>query len=108
MKPPALLFIGAAAMLGLGAVTGQPEFILPALLLVGGASFMKRAARQRDLQASLAEMDKRLTVTEGELDSASTELQQLRVEREFDRQLLRAPTPPKSPVVTPYDPAGHA
>ena len=97
MRLPTRLLLGAAAILGLGAITGQPEFIVPALVLAGASAYVKRAARQRDLQASLAEMEKRLNVTEGELDAASSELEHLRVEREFDRQLLRPPTAPRSP-----------
>lgn len=84
-------------MLGIAAVTGQPEFVVPALLLGGASGLAKRAAAQRHFQESLAEMQKRLSVTEGELESASVELEQLRVEREFDRQLLRAPTTPPKP-----------
>jgi hypothetical protein len=42
-------------------------------------------------------MEKRLSVTEGELEAANVELEQLRVEREFDRQLLRAPKTPSDP-----------
>ena len=91
MKIHNRLLFGAAAMLGVAALSGQPEFILPAALLAAGASVMKRRATQQDLAASLSEMEKRLSLTEGELETASTELQQLRVEREFDRQLLRAP-----------------
>ena len=83
-------------MLGLAAFTAQPEFILPAAVLAGGATIMKRRAAQQNLVASLAEMEKRLSLTEGELEDASTELQQLKVEREFDRQLLRAPNPPRT------------
>lgn len=84
-------------MLGLAAISGQPEFIMPAAVLAGGAAVIKRKAAQRQLVASIAEMEKRLRVTEGELESANTELNQLRVEREFDRQLLRAPHAPRTP-----------
>jgi TolA-binding protein len=97
MKKPNRLLFGAAALLGLAAISGQPEFILPAAMLAGGAAVMKRKAAQRQLVTSIAEMEKRLRVTEGELESASSELNQLRVEREFDRQLLRAPNAPNTP-----------
>ena len=91
MKLATRFLVGAAAMLGVAAVSGQPEFILPAFVLGGAAAYSRRAANQRVLKESLAEVEKRLSVTEGELESASTELEQLRVEREFDRQLLRDP-----------------
>jgi len=90
-----VLLVGAAAMLALAAATTQPEFILPAVLFAGGAAARRHAARQKQLTQSLSEMEKRLNITEGELDAASTELNQLRVEREFDRQLLHAPAPRK-------------
>lgn len=97
MKVPAQLLVGAAALLGIAAVTGQPEFILPALLLTAASGMTRRAARQKQLANTLAEVEKRLRVTEGELESASTELEHLRVEREFDRQLLHAPANPSKP-----------
>ncbi|MGQ0561842.1 MAG: hypothetical protein ACT443_08220 [Gemmatimonadota bacterium] len=97
MKLPTRFLVGAAAMLGIAAATAQPEFILPAVVLAGAAAVAGRAARQRQLAASLAEMEKRLSLTEGELESASSELGQLRVEREFDRQLLHAPKAPSNP-----------
>jgi hypothetical protein len=82
-------------MLGMAAVSGQPEFILPALLFAAGSAFARHKAHQRALQTSLAEVEKRLNVTEGALEAASTELDQLKVEREFDRQLLSPrPAPP--------------
>jgi hypothetical protein len=37
-------------------------------------------------------MEKRLSLTEGELERASSELDQLRPERDFYRQLLGDPT----------------
>ena len=37
-------------------------------------------------------MEKRLSLTEGELERASTELDRLRTERDFYRQLLGDPT----------------
>jgi hypothetical protein len=95
MRLPRGLMVGAAAMLALAAATAQPEFILPALLFGGAAAATRHSARHKQLTASLSEMEKRLNVTEGELDAASTELTQLRVEREFDRQLLHAPAPRK-------------
>jgi hypothetical protein len=91
MRLPTGLFLGAAAMLGLAAVSGQPEFILPALLLAGGGTAVNRIKRQRELRRSLADMENRLSITEAELEDASSELGTLRVEREFDRQLLRRP-----------------
>lgn len=94
MKAPARFLVGAAAMLGIAAVTGQPEFILPALLLTTASGLTHRAARQKQLRTTIAEVEKRLRVTEGELEAAGTELEHLRVEREFDRQLLHAPTQP--------------
>lgn len=95
MKLPTRLLVGAAVMLGVSAAFAQPEFIVPALVLAGAAALTRRAARQKYVATSLAEMEKRLSVTEGELEAASVELEQLRVEREFDRELLRAPTPPR-------------
>jgi hypothetical protein len=91
MRLPTGLFLGAAAMLGLAAVSGQPEFILPALLLAGSGASVNRIKHQRELRRSLAEIENRLSLTEAELEDASSELGQLRVEREFDRQLLRRP-----------------
>jgi hypothetical protein len=82
--------VGAAVMLGVAAVSAQPEFIVPALLLAGAAAVTQRAAKQKYLTKSLAEMEKRLRVTEGELEATGVELEQLRVERQFDRQLLHA------------------
>jgi hypothetical protein len=40
----------------------------------------------------LADMEKRLSLTEGELERASAELDRLRTERDFYRQLLGDPT----------------
>ena len=94
-SPVRFLVLGAAGMLGAAAVTGQPEFILPAVLLASGAAFTRRAANHRKLVESLAEMEQRLSLTEGELEHASGEMERLRVEREFDRQLLRPPTTPR-------------
>jgi hypothetical protein len=94
MRAPGFLLLGTTAMLGLAAVSGQPEFILPALLFAGGSALARHKSNQQRLAASLAEVEKRLSVTEGELEAASTELDQLKVEREFDRQLLKPPTAP--------------
>lgn len=94
MKVPTRLLIGAAAMLGIAAVTGQPEFIVPAAALAAASGVTRRVAHQKELANKLAEVEKRLRVTENELEAASTELDHMRVEREFDRQLLHAPTQP--------------
>jgi hypothetical protein len=96
MRLPKQLLWGAAALVGACVVTGQPEFAVPALLMAGASAGLKIRAGQRDLQASLAQMENRLNSTEGELDAASSELEELKVEREFDRQLLRPPAPPSS------------
>lgn len=90
MRAPARLLLGAAAMMGVGAVTGQPEFILPAILLAGTSAGLKVVARHRAMRASFAELERRVRLTEGELDVANSELAQLKVEREFDRQLLHS------------------
>lgn len=97
MQLPTRLLWGAAALVGVSVVTGQPEIVLPAFLLVGASAGLKIRAGQRDLQASLAQMKKRLDSTEGDLDAASSELEQLKVETDFDRQLLRPPPTPPSP-----------
>jgi hypothetical protein len=84
-------------MLGAAATSGQPEFILPALLFTGGFAFARRAENRRLLAQSLAEMELRLSLTEGELEAASAELEQLRIEREFDRQVLRGQLASRNP-----------
>lgn len=96
MKLPTRFLVGAAVLLAVAAASGQPEFILPALLLTGASALTRRAAQQRNLAKSLAEMEKRLSVTEGELEAANTDLERIRVEREFDRQLLRVPRTPRA------------
>jgi hypothetical protein len=96
MKSPMRLIVGAVLMLGVAAASGQPEFLVPAVLLAGASALTQRAAKHRNVAKSLAEMERRLSITEGELEAASGELEKLRVEREFDRQLLRATTTPRT------------
>lgn len=71
----------AAVMVLISAVLQQPEFALPAVLF-GGAYVIKRRAEKMN------ELEKRVNLALGELESTNTELEQLRKEREFDRKLL--------------------
>lgn len=71
----------AIAMVVVSAALQQPEFAIPAVLF-GGAYVMKRRAEKMN------QLEKRVDLALGELESANTELEQLRKEREFDRKLL--------------------
>lgn len=92
------LFIGAMVAFGIGVLSGQPaDFVIPAMILAAGGFYAGRGGNRNyrhldepsDVQRRMAEIEQRLALTEGELASANTELEQLRAEREFDRQLLR-------------------
>ena len=54
----------------------------------GGAGYAGGASTS----TRLADLERRLSLTEGELEAASTELDRLRTERDFYRQLLGDPT----------------
>jgi len=58
-------------------------------MIAGGAS---PVAYGKALQERLADLEQRLTLTEGEVEAASVEIERLRAERDFDRQLLGGPT----------------
>ena len=93
MKLSSGLIACAVGMVGAAAASGQPELVVPAMLFAAAAAASKRRAKQQEDARTLAELEKRLSLTEGELESAASELETLRVEREFDRQLLHAPKP---------------
>jgi hypothetical protein len=97
MRLPIVLTAAAAGWLIIAAASGQPEFIVPALVLAVAAASTRRTAKHKQLARSLAEMEQRLRVTEGELEFTSEDLQHMKVEREFDRQLLREPKPAQNP-----------
>jgi hypothetical protein len=97
MKLPIGLLISAVVLFGAGILARSEEVIVAALLAAGVSPFtyiaalrarLTRLEARQGLEGQLAEMDRRLSLTEGELQSANTELERLRTEREFDRQLL--------------------
>ncbi|HUG00733.1 MAG TPA: hypothetical protein VML95_02595 [Longimicrobiales bacterium] len=49
-------------------------------------------AYRQTLETRLADLEQRLSLTEGEVEAASIEIERLRAERDFDRQLLGDPT----------------
>ncbi|HUE95621.1 MAG TPA: hypothetical protein VMN39_03130 [Longimicrobiaceae bacterium] len=57
--------------------------------LAGGAS---PASQRRTLETRIADLEQRLSLTEGEVEATSIEIERLRAERDFDRQLLGNPT----------------
>lgn len=71
----------AVAMVIVSVATQQPEFALPAVLF-GGAYVIKRRGEKMN------QLEQRVNLALGELESANSELEQLRQEREFDRKLL--------------------
>ncbi len=48
-------------------------------------------AERQTLEARIADLEQRLSLTEGEVEAASVEIERLRAERDFDRQLLGNP-----------------
>lgn len=49
------------------------------------------ASQRRTLETRIAELEQRLSLTEGEVEATSIEIERLRAERDFDRQLLGNP-----------------
>lgn len=49
-------------------------------------------AQRQTLDTRIAELEQRLSLTEREVEAASIEIERLRAERDFDRQLLGNPT----------------
>lgn len=49
-------------------------------------------AHRQTLETRIADLEQRLRLTEGEVEAASIEIERLRAERDFDRQLLGTPT----------------
>jgi len=57
--------------------------------IADGASAL---AQRQTVERRIADLEQRLSLTEGEVEAASIEIERLRAERDFDRQLLGRPT----------------
>ena len=101
-----LWLLAIAALLFGGGLLGESEEIIVLSLLVGGASVVTYIATLRArlageesssaVEVRLQELERRLGLTEGELDVANEQLQRLRAERDFDRALAAGPGAPGS------------
>jgi hypothetical protein len=98
-----LLFLGAFG-------TGEEEFALIGLVMTV-CSMVAHFATLRaghpdkeiagEMELRLRELERRVGLTEGELDVANEQLQRLRAEREFDRALAAPPAPAIEPGTLP-------
>ena len=98
-----LLFLGAFA-------TGDEEYAIIGLIMTVcsmAAHFAALRAGHSDkemtgeMELRLRELERRIGLTEGELDVANEQLQRVRAEREFDRALAAPPGPASAPGTLP-------
>jgi hypothetical protein len=93
---PAALLAAAALLFMFGVSVNEDEPIVMALV-VAGASVLAYIMTLRaqlgekrvpdEVERRLKELEQRLSLTEGELDLASAQIERLRAERDFDREL---------------------
>jgi hypothetical protein len=93
---PAALLAAAAALLMFGLAI-EEEVPIVAALMAAGASLVSYVVVLRGrlggveagsvTEKRLSELEARLSLTEGELDAANVQIQRLRMERDFDREL---------------------
>ena len=93
--------LGVAVLLFVGAMlTGEDEMAMVGMFLAACSvvtylvTLRSRVPDREvsgDMELRLSELERRLGLTEGELDVANEQLQRLRAEREFDRALAAGP-----------------
>ena len=100
MKLPIGLLATAIVLFASGVAAQAEEAIVVALLAAGGSvityaiDLRSRLLRLEGVHrpaVGSASVEQRLSLLERELETATIELERLRVEREFDRQLLGRP-----------------
>jgi hypothetical protein len=93
---PGALLGAAIVMFIMGMLFGEEEPILLAAMTVGASVLTYLVTLRAELgekkvpgevERRLKELEHRLSLTEGELDLASAQIERLRAERDFDRQL---------------------